>query len=149
MKDYQIMKQSEYNLWHLVCGIWKIISPLKKLFFLLLFCIIIELAYTIVLPLGLQVIIDKGIKNNDMNLIIHVIGGLGITYIIFTIAYLFDSYVLSILTARSLDYLRSRMMNQVYFLPVNYYQHHNSTKILARFSNDISTIENIFYQSII
>ena len=142
------MKKKDYGLWHLIRGILKIILPFKIYLFLTFVCIIVQLTYTLVLPLGMQLIIDKGIKNNDLNLILYVISELGIIYLIFTIAYLFDSYIMSILTARSLDNLRSRMINQVYFLPISYYQQHKSTSILARFSNDIATIENVFIRAI-
>jgi ATP-binding cassette subfamily B protein len=141
------MKKSDYGLWHLMCGILKIISPFKRYLFLTFLCIIVQLTYTLVLPIGMQLIIDKGIKNNDLDLIIYVISGLGIIYIIFTIAYLLDAYIMSILTARSLDNLRNRMINQVYFYPISS-QENKSTKILARFSNDISTIENVFIRAI-
>ncbi|ETR68577.1 MAG: cyclic nucleotide-binding protein [Candidatus Magnetoglobus multicellularis str. Araruama] len=142
------MKTSNYGLRRFICGIWKIILPFKKYLFWIFIGIITGLSYTIILPLCLQSIIDKGIKNNDINLIIHVISGLGIFFIVYTIAYLFESYMTSILTARSLDNLRWRMMNHVYFLPVSYYQQNNSTSILARFSNDISAIENVIIRAL-
>jgi len=142
------MKDSDYGFWDFMYGIWKIISPFKKYVIWIFLGIIIELVYTIVLPLCLQIIIDKGIKNNDLNLIIHVISGLGIFFIVYTFTYIFESYVTSILTAKSLDNLRWRMINQVYSLPVSYFQQNQSTSILARFSNDISAIENVIVRAI-
>jgi ATP-binding cassette subfamily B protein len=142
------MKTSEYGLRRFMCGIWEILSPFKKYLFWIFLCIIIELLYTLILPLYLQIIIDKGINNNDFNLIIRVISGLGILFIVYTIAYIFESYMTSILTAKSLDSLRWRMLKHVYFLPVNYYQQNNSTSVLARFSNDISAIENVIIRGL-
>ena len=142
------MKDSDYDLWRFICGIWNIISPFKKYLFLIFLGFLIELSYTIMLPLGLQIIIDKGINNNDLTLIIYVISGLGIFFLVSIITYMLDSYITSILTAKSLDNLRCRMINQVYFFPVSYYQQNKSTSILARFSNDISTIENFIIRAL-
>ena len=142
------MKETGYGLRQFMYGIWKLISPFKKYLFLILFCVTIELSYAIVLPLGLKILIDQGMKHNDLTLIIQVISGLGIIYAIYTVIYILDAYIMSILTAKALDKLRSRMINQVYCLPVNYYQQNKSTSILSRFSNDVSTIENVFNRAI-
>ena len=128
--------------------IWKIISPFKKYLILLFFGFIIELCYSIILPLGLQIIIDKGIKNNDLNLIIHVISGLGFFFVLSAMIYMFDAYITSKLTAKALNNLRYRMIQQVYFLPVSYYQQNKSAGILARFSNDVTTIENFIIRAL-
>ena len=129
-------------------GIWIIISPFKKYLILLFFGFIIELSYTIILPLGLQIIIDKGIKNNNITLIIHVISGLGLFFVVSTIIYMFDAYITSKLTAKSLNNLRYHMIQQAYFLPVSYYQQNKSTSILARFSNDVTTIETFIIRAL-
>lgn len=129
-------------------GIWIIISPFKKYLILLFFGFIIELSYTIILPLGLQIIIDKGIKNNNITLIIHVISGLGLFFVVSTIIYMFDAYITSKLTAKSLNNLRYHMIQQAYFLPVSYYQQNKSTSIVARFSNDVTTIETFIIRAL-
>jgi ATP-binding cassette subfamily B protein len=142
------MKASNYGLRHFMGGIWIIISPFKKYLILLFFGFIIELSYTIILPLGLQIIIDKGIKNNNITLIIHVISGLGLFFVVSTIIYMFDAYITSKLTAKSLNNLRYHMIQQAYFLPVSYYQQNKSTSIVARFSNDVTTIETFIIRAL-
>jgi ABC-type multidrug transport system fused ATPase/permease subunit len=109
----------------------------------------IELIYTIIFPLGLQLIIDKAIKNNDLDLLIYVAGGLGIVFVINTIMVICECYVVSLLNAKALDVVRSQMIYQMYSFPVSYYQKNQSTSILAYFSNDISAIENVIIRTLV
>lgn len=140
---------SAYGVWRLIRGIWKIISSFKKYIYILFLCIMIELIYTIIFPLGLQLIIDKAIKNNDLDLLIYVAGGLGIVFVINTIMVICECYVVSLLNAKALDVVRSQMIYQMYSFPVSYYQKNQSTSILAYFSNDISAIENVIIRTLV
>lgn len=94
----------------------------------------------LVIPMFTKNLVD-GFSLTDMNRS-HIIG-LGIAFIVQTIAAGFSIYLLSYTGQKMVAALRDRLWKKLLVLPVSYYDHNRSGETVSRMTNDTSVIKGL------
>ena len=100
-----------------------------------------QLAYTLMMPVGLSILFDKGILKNDAAVITHTLTWLSVGYVISAIGGLVQDYCSSIAAARSIADLREKMFLKTQRLADGILQQTESGQLTSTFSSDMILIE--------
>lgn len=110
--------------------------------FLLCVALLLDVAYDIILPLSLKFLIDAAIEPQDTQAFYWIITGLSIAFLVATASAISRDYLYGWLGANVLHDVRVRLFNHLQNLSMDFFGKARSGDVLARFSTDLSAVEN-------
>ena len=125
-----------------------LLIPYKtKLVFLVLF-ILGSTAATIVAPIFIGKIIDKGIVQRNPGELIKYLAILASVYLVGVISSWFQMYTVAAVSQAAIKDLRNRLFDKMTKLSPRFFDTHTSGELMSRLTNDIDQIGNTLSQSI-
>lgn len=110
---------------------------------LLLFFLMLPVAYSSFLSLSFKYIIDDAILGRDKKLLLAIVTALVAALIISTFAGLLRDYLYAQLGSNVLFDIRQDMYRHLQRLPMKFYSRTTTGNIMTRFSTDLSDVENV------
>ena len=125
-----------------------LLIPYKtRLVFLVLF-ILGSTAATIVAPIFIGKIIDKGIVQRNPGELIKYLAILASVYLVGVISSWFQMYTVAAVSQAAIKDLRNRLFDKMTKLSPRFFDTHTSGELMSRLTNDIDQIGNTLSQSI-
>ncbi len=103
--------------------------------------ILIGIAFTLIIPIGLKYIFDSAVSKGDLRLLFILIGALALTFVFRALAAVGQDYIAAQIGAHVTRYLRTRMFQHQQQLPVSFFQRTQSGDVMSYFTNDLIAIE--------
>ncbi len=132
-----------------VLGVWDTLGCLLRHLMhfrlqstLLAIALLLDVAYYIFLPLSLKFLIDRAITPQDVQAFYWIIGFLGVAFLIATASAISRDYLYGWLGANVLHSVRLRLFNHLQNLSMDFFGRARTGDVLARFSTDLSAVEN-------
>ncbi|WP_054954764.1 ABC transporter ATP-binding protein [Paenibacillus dakarensis] len=122
---------------------FRLLKETKPPMVLLVIAILLSVASTLVglvIPMFTKSLVD-GFSLTDMNRS-HIIG-LGIAFILQTVASGFSIFLLSYTGQKMVAALRERLWKKLLLLPIRYFDHHRSGESVSRMTNDTGVIRSL------
>lgn len=118
------------------------LKPYTSRAILLVVTLIIEGAFNILLALSLKFIIDFAITPRDASVLTIILVGLGIGFLLTAASQVLRDYLYAWLGARILNDIRKEMFRHLQRLSLGFYSRARMGDLSARFSSDLSAVEN-------
>jgi len=103
---------------------------------------LLQLAFALVFPLGMQVIFDKAMGNKDLQLLAKVLAALGAGFLVTSLAGVGQDYLAARVSANVLNDLRRRMFEHLQKLSTSFYHRTETGDVMSRFSSDLVWVES-------
>ena len=123
-------------------------KPYAALTSIVLFALLLQTAYRVLVPIAYQQIFDRAIGRRDLELLTMILGLLLGGWLLQLIASLLQDYYSALAGYRVMNDIRLEMFTHLLRLPVGYYSRVDSGDLMSRFSNDLGVIENAFVRAI-
>lgn len=130
-------------------GVWETLQRLmghllhfRLQSFLLAIALLLDVAYDIFLPLSLMFLIDWAIAPQDTTAFFWILGGLVAAFLISTVSAISRDYLYGWLGANVLHGVRLRLFRHLQSLSMDFFGRARTGDVLARFSTDLSAVEN-------
>lgn len=134
-----------------VFGFLKVLMPFFKPHLLpvyaILICMAMDLAYSNVVPLMFQMLIDKAIEPHNISMLWLLLGLMAAGAVIVTFSALLQDVLYAKTGTRVMNDIRYRLFSHLQELPMGFYSRMQAGDIMARFSSDLESVENalIYY----
>jgi ATP-binding cassette subfamily B protein len=109
---------------------------------LLVVTLVVEGAFNILLALSLKFIIDFAITPRDSRVLTLILAGLGAGFLLTAASQVLRDYLYAWLGARILNDIRKEMFRHLQRLSLGFYARSRMGDLSARFSSDLSAVEN-------
>lgn len=129
--------------------VWFFCRPHKRLFALVLFCVIGLAVSSRSLPFLIGYAIDKGVLMKDMNLLVQIACVYLVVQVIQTSFQFLYAYVFQIFGNRVLYDIRSELVRRIQALPIQYFNKTPVGRVVTRLTNDVSTLAELFTDGVI
>ncbi len=104
--------------------------------------LLLEMSFTAAIPVGFKYLIDIALVERNQEVLITIVAGLGLGAVVVSIAGLGRDYLYAQMATRILHDIRQQMFDHLQRLSIGFYQRMQTGDILARFSVDLSSVEN-------
>ena len=150
-------KEKPKDLWTSVKRLIKYISYNKKIFFTLLFVVLLNTAITLYSNILVKDVIGSlgeineelvFIKNPDQSLFIKSLILLGVAYLLHSILQYLSSLLSAHLSVRTVRKLRNDLFERIVYLPIGYIDSHPHGDIMSRMTNDVDNVSNAISSTI-
>jgi ATP-binding cassette, subfamily B, bacterial len=118
------------------------VRPYRRKTFLLLFLLLVNLVFSVGWPLSFKYLIDHAIVDKNQRVLIFLLAVLTGGVVVISVAAFFRDYTFAFLSARVLHDVRMRLFERLQQLSMSYYSKTSTGDILAKFSTDLSSLEN-------
>jgi ATP-binding cassette subfamily B protein len=118
------------------------LRPYRKVVVVLVFGLIVELAFNATMPLAFKVLIDDAIPDHDGRLLRIILTVMGAAVVIAAAAAVGRDYLYARLGSSVMNDLRLRMFEHLHQLSASYYSHQQVGDIMARFSTDLAAVRS-------
>ncbi|HEV1288324.1 MAG TPA: ABC transporter transmembrane domain-containing protein [Bryobacteraceae bacterium] len=102
---------------------------------------LLEMGLTAQLPLSIKYLIDRALVNKDGRALVVILTALAASAVLVSAAGLGRDHLYARIVARSIAALRARMYDRLQRVSLEFYSRRESSDILARFSNDLNSID--------
>ena len=150
-------KEKPKDLWTSVKRLIKYISYNKKIFFTLLFVVLLNTAITLYSNILVKDVIGSlgeineefvFIKNPDQSLFIKSLILLGVAYLLHSVLQYLSSLLSAHLSVRTVRKLRNDLFERIVYLPIGYIDSHAHGDIMSRMTNDVDNVSNAISSTI-
>lgn len=124
-------------------ALYRYLRPYRFQTFLLLLLLLINSAFLMGWPLSFKFIIDKGISGHNARVLLITLGALTAGVLIAAAAGLARGYLYAFLSAHVLKDIRQKVFEHLQRLSMSYYARTSTGDIMARFSTDLVSMENV------
>ncbi len=124
-------------------ALYRYLRPYRFQTFLLLVLLLINSAFLMGWPLSFKFIIDKGISGHNSRILFLTLGALAAGVLIAAAAGLARGYLYAFLSAHVLKDIRQKVFEHLQRLSMSYYARTSTGDIMARFSTDLVSMENV------
>lgn len=128
---------------------WQFAKPHRKLFALVLFCVMGLAICSRALPFLIGYAIDNGVLKKDAQLLLNIAIAYLIIQSLHTVFQFFYSYIFQIFGNRVLYDIRSELLKRVQALPIQYFNKTPVGRVVTRLTNDVATLEELFTDGVI
>ncbi|MHB8619882.1 MAG: ABC transporter transmembrane domain-containing protein [Chloroflexota bacterium] len=128
--------------------LWTWLTPYRGRLALIVLALMIELGFNTAFPLSLKFIIDRAIGQHDGQLLAMLLLGLGVLFVLASLAGIGRKYVTAYVGAHTLNDMRLGMFDHLQRLSVGFYETAEPGDLLSRFTNDMTVIENALVRSL-
>lgn len=118
------------------------VKPYTPRAVILVVTLVIEGAFNILLALSLKFIIDFAITPRNASVLVLILGGLGAGFLLTAASQVVRDYLYAWLGARVLNDIRKKMFRHLQRLSLGFYARSRMGDLAARFSSDLSAVEN-------
>ena len=126
-----------------LAALYPYLKPYRTQTFLLLILLLINSAFLMGWPLSFKYLIDKGITGNNERVLILTLSVLMAGVIIAAAAGVARGYLYAFLSANVLKDIRQKVFGHLQQLSMGYYARTSTGDIMARFSTDLASMENV------
>jgi ATP-binding cassette subfamily B protein len=119
------------------------LRPYRTQTLLLLLLLLFNSAFLMGWPLSFQFLIDKGITQGNREILLQTVIVLSIGVIVAAGAGLARGYLYAFLSAHVLSDIRQKVFTHLQHLPMRFYTRTSTGDIMARFSTDLTAMENV------
>jgi ATP-binding cassette subfamily B protein len=119
------------------------LSPYRLQTFILIILLLINTTFLMCWPLSFKYLIDKGIVARDWSVLIITISLLAGGVVIAAIAGVARGYLYAFLSSNVLKDIRQKVFEHLQRLSIAYYRRTTTGDIMARFSTDLTALENV------
>jgi ATP-binding cassette subfamily B protein len=102
---------------------------------------LLEMGLTAQLPLSIKYLIDRALVHKDGRALVVILTALAVSAVLVSAAGLGRDHLYARIVARSIAALRARMYDKLQHVSLEFYSRRESSDILARFSNDLNSID--------
>jgi ATP-binding cassette, subfamily B, bacterial len=124
-------------------SLYRYLRPYRFQTFLLLILLLINSVFLMGWPLSFKFLIDKGITAHDQRVLVLTLAALTVGVVIAAIAGVARGYLYAFLSAHILKDIRQRVFEHLQRLSMSYYTRTSTGDIMARFSTDLVSMENV------
>ncbi len=146
MKEIQNEQQNEttpMGIFEFLRSIYRYLKPYRAQTFLLLLLLFINTAFLMGWPLSFKYLIDKGIEGRNWNVLINTLLILTAGVLIAAGAGVARGYLYAYLSSNVLKDIRQKVFEHLQLLSMSYYKRTTTGDIMARFSTDLASLENV------
>lgn len=140
---------SDLSLFSLLKKVWVFCQPHKKLFYLVLFCVVCLAISSRSMPFIIGYGIDQGVLPKNLEVLWQVALFYLLAQIFQTIFQFLYSYLFQVFGHRVLYDVRSAMVERVQSLPIQYFNKTPVGRVVTRLTNDVSTLADLFTDGVI
>lgn len=124
-------------------SIYRYLKPYRSQTLLLLLLLLINTTFLMGWPLSFKYLIDKGIEGHNWKVLINTILILTAGVLIAAGAGVARGYLYAYLSSNVLKDIRQRVFEHLQQLSMSYYKRTTTGDIMARFSTDLASLENV------
>ena len=124
-----------------VVGLASLLRPQGLLVLFLGFALLVELAFSLGLPFGLQLIFDGLTDGAAIAYVLAVVGVLGVAMVAYAIAGVARDYLSARIGVRVTQDLRTNLFDHLQRMSLSFYRRERTGDLVARFSSDVPAIE--------
>jgi ATP-binding cassette subfamily B protein len=118
------------------------LKPYSSRAFLLIGTLLLEGVFNILLALSLKFIIDFAIGPRNLRVLTLIIAALSVGFVLTAISQVLRDYLYAWIGARILNDIRKEMFRHLQRLSLGFYSRSRTGDLAARFTSDLSTVEN-------
>lgn len=118
------------------------LKPYRGETLVLLFALLIEVAFNVVMPLSFKYLLDNVIPTNNRSMLWLILGVMTAAVVVAAVAAIGRDYLYARLGNRVVTDLRRQMFQHLQRLAGDYYDRSHVADIMARFSTDLTAITN-------
>jgi ATP-binding cassette subfamily B protein len=104
-------------------------------------CLVLEMAFNAFVPMAFQRLIDRAITPRDGTALWHILLALGVATVLATLAGMLGDYLYARVASGVLADIRQRLFEHLQSLSPSFFQKYNAGDISARYSTDLSGVE--------
>jgi ATP-binding cassette, subfamily B, bacterial len=119
------------------------LKPYRPQTLILLVLLLINSAFLMGWPLSFKYLIDKGISRHNEKVLVLTLGALLLGVVIASAAGVARGYLYAFLSANVLKDIRQKVFEHLQRLSMSYYTRTSTADIMARFSTDLTAMENV------
>jgi ATP-binding cassette subfamily B protein len=123
-------------------AMYRYLQPYRTQTFLLLFLLLVNLAFTMGWPLGFKYLIDQGIIQRNGHVLVVTLIALFAGVVIACFAGVGRGYLYAFLSANVLKDIRVKAFAQLQRMSMGFYSRMQTGDLMARFSSDLTAMEN-------
>jgi ATP-binding cassette, subfamily B, bacterial len=123
--------------------LYRYLKPYRAQTFLLLVLLLINTAFLMGWPLSFKFLIDKGIVDRNWRVLITTLSVLTAGVLIAAVAGIARGYLYAYLSSNILKDIRQKVFEHLQRLSMSYYTRTSTGDIMARFSSDLTSLENV------
>jgi ATP-binding cassette subfamily B protein len=137
------LPQPQMGIFEFLNALYKYLKPYRFQTLLLLILLIINTAFLMGWPLSFKYLIDKGIVDRNWGVLIKTLVVLSVGVLIAAAAGVARGYLYAYLSANVLKDIRQKVFEHLQRLSMGYYTRTSTGDIMARFSTDLTSLENV------
>src|SRR5271155_2694353 len=122
-------------------ALYRYVRPFRWRLIPVVLACLLEMGLTAQLPLSIKYLIDRAIGQKDSRALVMILTALAISAVVVSAAGLGRDHLYARVVARSIAGLRARMYDKLQQVSLEFYSRRESSDILARFSNDLNSID--------
>ena len=123
--------------------LYRYLRPYRTQTFILVLLLLFNTAFLMGWPLSFKYLIDQGITNGNHQVLLRTVIILTIGVIVAAAAGLARGYLYAFLSAHVLSDIRQKVFEHLQHLPMRFYTKTTTGDIMARFSSDLTAMENV------
>jgi ATP-binding cassette, subfamily B, bacterial len=135
--------QSTMTIVDFLKALYRYLKPYRLQTFVLLLLLLINTAFLMGWPLSFKYLIDKGIVDRNWKVLITTLSVLTVGVLIAAGAGVARGYLYAYLSANVLKDIRQKVFEHLQRLSMSYYKRTSTGDIMARFSTDLASLENV------
>src|SRR5580658_9449449 len=129
-------------------ALYHYVRPFRLSLIPVLLACLLEMGLTAQLPLSIKYLIDRALGHKDGRALVVILTALAVSAVLVSAAGLGRDHLYARIVARSIAALRARMYGRLQHVSLEYYSRRESSDILARFSNDLNSIDQALVAAI-
>ncbi len=122
-------------------ALYRYVRPFRLRLIPVFLACLLEMGLTAQLPLSIKYLIDRALVHKDGHALVVILSALAASAVLISAAGLARDHSYARIVARSIAALRSRMYERLQHVSLEFYSRRESSDILARFSNDLNSID--------
>lgn len=122
-------------------ALYRYVRPFRWRLIPVFLACLLEMGLTAQLPLSIKYLIDRALGHKDSRALVIILTALAISAVVVSAAGLGRDHLYARIVARSIAALRARMYDKLQQVSLEFYSRRESSDILARFSNDLNSID--------
>jgi ATP-binding cassette subfamily B protein len=122
-------------------ALYRYVRPFRLRLIPVLLACLLEMGLTAQLPLSIKYLIDRALVQRDGRALVIILTALAASAVLVSAAGLGRDHLYARIVARSIAALRARMYDKLQHVSLEFYARRESSDILARFSNDLNSID--------
>jgi len=122
-------------------ALYRYVRPFRWRLIPVFLACLLEMGLTAQLPLSIKYLIDRALGQKDGRALVLILTALAVSAVLVSGAGLGRDHLYARIVARSIAALRARMYEKLQQVSLEFYSRRESSDILARFSNDLNSID--------